>query len=321
MATSGTVGQTVISTAKVIEHAVRRCGLSASSQTPETVYVAKDCLHLLLMHYANTSLNLWCVERKLVGLQVGRREYTLPIGTSNVLNVQQSTPILATQSSLVGNLQTLTSTSTLVRVGVKFSVLPTTPFVVSVSTDNVTFKSAAQGIPSELSGVDNTYWFDLDLATAAQYVSVSGGTVEALYAVTGVMDLPVSPWNRDNYAELPNKNAVSSTVTNYLFNRQMEPTLLVWPVPIDGMRHLSMMVHRQIQDVGSLTQSLAIPTRWFEATIIQLAFRLSMELPGVDPTRIKMLSDLATKFNIEVTGEETDSAPISVDPGISVYTR
>jgi len=73
MATSGTVGQTVISTAKVIEHAVRRCGLLASQQTPEVVYVAKDCLFLLLMHYANTSLNLWCVERKLVGLQEGRR--------------------------------------------------------------------------------------------------------------------------------------------------------------------------------------------------------------------------------------------------------
>ena len=70
-----------------------------------------------------------------------------------------------------------------------------------------------------------------------------------------------------------------------------------------------------------MTQTLAIPNRWFEATIIQLAFRLSMELPGIDAERIKMLLDLSEKFKIESTEGETDSAPISISPGISVYTR
>ena len=321
MATSGTIGQTVISTAKVIEHAVRRCGLPASAQTPETVYVAKDCLYLLLMHYANTSLNLWCVSNELVGLQPGQKEYVLPAGTNNVLSMQQSTPQLTTQLSLSATKQVLTASSTLVRIGLKFSVLPTTDFNISTSTDDATYTQRVACKLLDLRGVDEVYWFDLDPVVAAKYVLVSAGTLSAVYSATGISDLPITPWNRDTYATIPNKNSQGGTITNYLFNKLMEPTVTLWQVPSDETRHLSLLLHRQVQDVGSLTQSLAIPTRWFEPTIIQLAFRLSMELPGVDPTRIKMLSDLASKFTIEATGEETDSAPIDINPGISSYTR
>lgn len=321
MATSGTVGQTVISTAKVIEHAVRRCGLLASQQTPEVVYVAKDCLFLLLMHYANTSLNLWCVERKLVGLQEGRREYTLPIGTNDVLSMQQSTPQLAAQTSLVGTVQTLDQTYSLVRIGVKFSVLPMSSFTIDTSTDGVSYDTQVSVSLIHVTDIGEVYWFELEVPTAAAYVRVSDGTPSAVYSATSVTDLYVSAWNRDDYANMPNKHAQSSTVTNYLFNKLMAPTVTLWPVPSNDTIHLSMLVHQQVQDVGSLTQTLAIPTRWFESTIIQLAFRLSMELPGVDPTRIKMLADLSTKFNIEATGGESDSAPINVNPGISSYTR
>lgn len=321
MATSGTIGQTVISTAKVIEHAVRRCGLPASSQTPETVYVAKDCLFLLLMHYANTSLNLWCVDTHYVGLQPGQKEYTLPTGTNNVLNAQQSTPTLAPQQSLSTTTQVLTATSTLVRVGLKFSTLPTTDFTISTSTDGVSYTTRVSCKVLDLAGVNAVYWFDLDPVVSAKHVQVSSGTLSAVYSATGVSDLPVTPWNRDTYAAIPNKNSQGGTITNYLFNKLMAPSITLWQVPSDETRHLSLLLHRQVQDVGSLTQSLAIPTRWFESTIIQLAFRLSMELPGVDPTRIKMLSDLASKFNIEAMSEETDSAPIEIEPGISPYTR
>jgi len=321
MATSGTIGQTVISTAKVIEHAVRRCGLQASMQTPETVYVAKDCLFLLLMHYANTSLNLWCVDTKYLGLQPGQKEYTLPVGTNNVLSAQQSTPTLATQLSLNATTQVLTASAALVRVGLKFSVLPTTDFTVSTSTDGVSYTSRVACKVLDLRGINEVYWFDLDPVVTATHVQVSSGTLSAVYSATSVSDLPVMSWNRDTYAAIPNKNSQGGTITNYLFNKLMDPSITLWQVPSDETRHMSLMLHRQVQDVGALTQSLAIPTRWFEPTIIQLAFRLSMELPGVDPTRIKMLSDLASKFSMEVMSEETDSAPIDVQPGISPYTR
>lgn len=321
MTTSGTVGQTIISTAKVIEHALRRAGVLASAQTPEIVDIAKECLFLLLTHYSNTSFNLWCVERKVIGYEPGRKEYLLPSQTNDVLNVLHGTPTLASILSLASNVATLESVQSVTRVGIKFSVLPTADYTVSVSSNGTDFYVGATGKSSNTVDVDSVYWFDFDPLATCLSLSVSGGTVEAVYAATSVSEIPITPLNRDQYAELPNKDTPSSTVVNYLFNKTLNPSLFVWPVPSDKTRHMVVWVHRQIQDVGGLTQTLAIPSRWFESTIIQLAFRLSMELPGVDPARIKMLSELSQTFAIEVENEETDSAPSYVRPGISPYTR
>jgi len=319
MATSGTVAQTVISTAKVLEHALRRAGLPASAQTPDTVDVARECLYLLLAHYANTSLNLWCIEQKFIALVAGQPEYLLPAGTNDVLNVHLCTPTLLAQSEFAANISTLSAAATAVRAGVKFSVAPTTDFEIQTSLDGIDYSTVLACKAVDV--VQGVNWYNLPVFAYCQYVKVSAGTVETIYAASSTSEIPVSPLNRDQYADLPNKSAMSEVPVNYLFNKTLAPSVILWQVPSEGTRHLSLYVHRQVQDVGSLTQTLAIPSRWFEATIIQLAFRLSMELPGIPPERIKMLLDLSEKFKIESTEGETDSAPISISPGISVYTR
>ena len=321
MATSGTIGQTVISTDKVIEHSLRRAGVPPSKTTPEIVHIARECLYLLLMHYANTSLNLWCIEKHIISHEPGKREYALPVGSNDVLNVLHGTPRLAEETSLVGNLQTLEQVSDLVRVSLTFSTLPPTNFSLETSVDGLTYDQTLDIQLSEVPQAGTKYWFDLDPLVSAKFVRVSSGTVSGIESAVNVTEIPVSVLNRDQYAELPNKTQSSTTVVNYLFNKTLEPSVTLWPVPSDGSTHLIIWVHRQIQDVGGLTQTLAIPQRWFEPTIIQLSFRLAMELPDVDPARIKMLLDLSEKFKIEVTGGETDSSPMYVQPGISGYTR
>ena len=321
MATSGTVGQTVISTAKVLEHALRRCQIPTSNQTPETVLIAEECLYLLLMHYANTSFNLWCVDKVFIGYQDGRKDYPLPTGSNDVLNVLHCTPQLATKTTLIVNVQTLDQFYRVVRVGVKFSVLPLVDFIISTSADGVTYTDRKSARVTDLSDSSLTYWYEFDPAVNCKYVQVSSGTVSSMLVATSTTDIPVSQLNRDMYSGLPNKDMPSSTVTNYLFGKTLDPFLTLWPVPNDETRHLMLWVHRNIQDVGRLTQVLAIPQRWFESTIIQLAFRLSLELPGVPDARIQLLSGLAAKFQIEASGEETDSAPIFLQPRIGSYTK
>ena len=321
MSTSGTIGQTVISTSKVLEHALRRAGVATSLQTPETVYIAQECLYLLLTHYSNDGLNLWCLEPKIIGYEAGRKHYTLPVGTTDVLNVMHARPTLVAQESLVANKVTLPAATTVTRVGIKFSALPTVDFTIDASIDDVVYTQQATSKVFELSDVGRIYWFDLNVAAPYKYITVSTGTVESMYICASVVEIAISPFNRDDYTALPNKDLPSATVTNYLFNKTLEPFITVWPVPTDIDAHLVVWVHRQVQDVGKLTQLLAIPQRWFEATIIQLAFRLSMELPGVDPARVTLLQSLSEKFKIEVGSKETDSAPITLQPNISVYTR
>lgn len=321
MTTSGTVGQTIISTAKVIEHALRRCGLPTSAQSPEIVEIAQSCLFVLLTNFANSPLNLWCVERRLLGYESGRAEYKLPSGTSAVLNVLHCRPD-AVLGSVESNILTLETTASVVQVGMQFSALPITDFVIETSLDGVTYTVVKQVsvIADEVNDSSEVYWFALDVRINCAFVRISQGTVSGLYACTSVTELTIEPLNRDSYAGLPNKASQAEQPTGYLFNKLLEPTLVLWPVPLDSTKHMALWVHRQVQDVGRLTQQLAIPARWYDATITHLAFRLSMELPGVDPARIALLQGLADKLTFEAAGEETDSAPIRLQPSIGAYT-
>lgn len=92
MATSGTVGTTRINTAKLIEKAVRRCGLSPASITNETIETAKEDLFMLLMSISSRGRNLWCVDHAYIAIVAGQATYQLPDGGLEVLSLLVETP-------------------------------------------------------------------------------------------------------------------------------------------------------------------------------------------------------------------------------------
>lgn len=233
MATSGTIATTVIKTSRLIEKALRRCGINPASATVETLDTAREDLFMLMMSLSNRGLNLWCVDQQTVQLVAGQATYPLPAGTLDVLNVLLQTP-------------------------------------------------------------------------------QDGG---------GWRDFPLSAYNRDEYASLPNKSQASTRPTCYWFEKLRVPQLTLWPVPSDDTRRLLVFRHRQIQDVGALTEELEIPSRWLEAVCWQLALRLAFELPEVKPDRVAAIQAMRQEMTIEVEGGETDSAPVYFAPTIGVYTR
>jgi len=48
---------------------------------------------------------------------------------------------------------------------------------------------------------------------------------------------------------------------------------------------------------------------------------MSLELPGVDMTRVAYLETQANKYLAQAEEEERDKSPIYIAPNISVYTR
>jgi hypothetical protein len=74
-------------------------------------------------------------------------------------------------------------------------------------------------------------------------------------------------------------------------------------------------------DVGDLYGELEVPQRWYEAVVMMLAHRMSLELPGVDMARVQYLEGQAEKYLGIVEEEERDKSPIYFSPNISVYTR
>lgn len=307
MATSGTVGLTRINTSKMLEKVTRRCGLSPQVLTPEIVEDALESLFMLLLSLSNRGLNLWCIDKQLMPLVSGQATYPLPKGTQGVLNLLYARPTPVVEGSVV-------------RFGVKFSTLPTVPFNLQTSLDGVTWTTVETFAVPTTTGVFN--WYDLDPTITANYFQVShDGVVEQTLFSSSNSEIVVTPFNRDDYTNQPSKTHQSGFVTNYYFEKLVDPQITLWPVPNDDTRCLVLYRYRQIQDVGSLTQEIELPSRWYEAISWHWAARLAFEIPGVDAERRKDVLNMAQGMTIEVEAGESDNAPVYFAPKIGVYTR
>lgn len=322
MATSGTINTTTINTGKLLEKAIRRCGLMPSILTPEIVQTSLEDLFLFLTSLSVRGVNLWCVDHQLLSQVPGQIKYLLPNGTQDLLNVLQST------HSFVDGTVTSTATDeelaasdilTALRFTVTFSSVPAT-FNFQTSPDGVVWTTAQSFTDTFVAGTQ--YWFDLDPSVAAQYFRIhsAGQVVSNFQVCTSIRDIPLSVFNRDDYTAIPNKAMQSSTVTSYYFEKLIAPVINLWPVPSDSDKCLSIYRYHQIEDIGALTNELAIPNRWFEHVCWQWAARLAFEIQGVDPARRQEVLKMASQFEIEAESGEFDGAPTFYAPNISGYT-
>ena len=320
MATSGTIGRTEVPTVKVIEHALRRCGILPSSQTPEIVQIALDCLYFMLIHSANTTFNLWCIDRLLMGTREGQKRYALPVGTQDLLNVVRGTPETI-PGTLSVDTYTFSSENIVNKLAIKYSTLPQANLTIEVQDTEDNWLSVGTILASENYTINDWHWYDLDPSLMAKAIRVTGIDAIEMRPSVPVTEIPLEPLNQDQYLALPNRDARTGSVVNYLFDKKLNPSIILWGVPDDDSQYLWVRVHRQVQDVGRLTQTLGIPHRWFESVVTLLASKLAIEVPGVDPARITLLQNLASKINLEASEGETDLAPVNFLPGISAYTR
>ncbi len=327
MATSGTVGTTVIDSAKVLEHAFRRCRVKPALQTPEVVATAMESLYMLLISLANRGINLWCVETDYIGLAQGQAAYDTPAGTIDILNLiyTQPTRSTGTDSQTATSITTNLGASTLIkRVGIKVSsVTASGTLTLAHSTDNAAWTTIQTETKTDWA-TDTWYWFNLDPSVTDIYFKASFGaavTFSEFYLASALYDLPLTIWNRDTWSVINNKTQQARPATNYYYEKLLTPRFTLWPVPNNNYDHVTLFRHRQVQDVGSLSQSLEIPQRWFDGIVWQLCATICFELDMVDPALIPNILTMAAQNLINAEQNETDGAPIMLQPGIGVYSR
>lgn len=326
MSTSGTVALTNLDTVKIIEHAFRRCKVPTAKQTAEAVMIAKENLYLLLTALSNRGLNLWCVETQYVGLTDDKATYVAPAGTVDILNViyTQPTRTEGTDTTAATSVATELDASTQIyRIGIKCSAI--------TASDTLTLAQSANGSSwTTISTHTKTdwatstwYWFNLDPSVTNVHFRASFGsaaTFTEFYLASALYDLPVSQWNRDTWSTLNNKNTSGRPSTCYYFEKKLTPQLTLWPVPNNNYDHLTLFLHRQIQDVGTMVQNIEVPQRWVESIIWQLTVRLAFELPEVPGDIISAVTAMSQQFLLEVEDEESDGAPLYITPNIRGYT-
>jgi hypothetical protein len=357
MAYSGTYGTTVINVQKLIDHGARRCGKLAEELTSEQVLSSRESLHFLLSSLINRGIQYWAISKEVVGLQADKYQYTLPNGAVDALNVlyrtmnrpdgsytssaggtvsnlyDQDVETYCQQTSANGNFTVNFGTSNPIYAG-SIGFLPYVAgggsavwtITLQYSTDNSTW-STLDSLGS-ITVTDNKWvWTDIDPGQNVAYYRIlaSNGTTLALrewFIGNNSREIQMSRLNRDDYTNLPNKNFTANQPYQFWFNRTIpNPTINLWPTPSDPFIQMTVWYSRQIMDVGSLTDELEIPERWYEATVMMLAHRMSLELPAVGMEKVAYLEKMADKYLYEAEQEERDKSPIYFAPNISVYTR
>ena len=350
MSTSGTVGQTVISVQKLIDHGARRAGKLAEELTVEQVEASKDSLYYLLSNLANVGIHYWCIDKIILGLTPEKYIYTLPVGTIDVLNANyrtlnanttggnSSSGIAANAfdgiytnicqlSNNTGYIGVALGTSIYIgTVGILPAVSGSVTLTIETSSDGVVWTNVYS--PGATTWVAGTWiYYDLDPSNLQPYwrIKQSAGVNMGVYQVvfgSNANEIPLARLNRDDYTNLPNKNFLSNRPLQYWFDRTIpQPSMYVWPSSNTYAPQIVAWRHRQVQDVGDLSGELEIPQRWYMAIQNMLAHQMALELPAVDPARATYLETQAEKYWNMAEQEERDKSPICFAPNISYYTR
>lgn len=327
MAVSGTISATTFNTNKVIDHAFRRCKITAQRVTAEMQSIATDVLYLLLSEMASVRTPSWCIEKLILPFYEGQPNVTLPLGTEEVLNanyryLQPVTGAVVSTSTVYQ--VNFTSSTVVSTVGIKWSAAAV-PLTFSVSNDNLTWTVVDTVTPSATAG--QITWFDIYPAIAYQYFKITATSGTLSYSVITLgntpSEIPFGVLNRDSYVAQSNQ-IFAGRPTTYWFQRDInQPILHLWPAPNLAAEGAQLIVwrHRQIMDVGTLQQELDIPQRWYEAIVSQLAFKLAQEIDVVDANLLVPLSQAAALNMNTAWNGDNDGSPTTIQPWIAPYTR
>jgi predicted small secreted protein len=327
MAFSGTVSTTVFNTNKVIDHAYRRCRVTAQRVTAELQGIATDALYLLLSELSSVKTPSWCIEKVILPFYEGQPNVTLPLGTVEVLNANYrylqavSGSNIVTATTYQVNFASTTVVST---VGIEWSAV-SAPLSFSVSTDGITWTVVDTVTPTAVAG--EITWFDIFPALAYAYFKITATSGVLSYTTITLgntpNEIPFGALNRDSYVAQANQ-IFAGRPTTYWFQRDInQPVMHLWPAPNQAAELAQLIVwrHRHIMDVGTLQQELEIPQRWYEAIVSKLASKLAMETDAVDMNLIPMLDAKAEVALRAAWDGDNDGSPITITPAIGCYTR
>ena len=355
MAYSGTTGQTTVNVDQLISYAFRESGKQSEEITPEYVDADKQALFYNLQILSNRGVNLWLLQNQLYGALTAQQQLVLP---KTVIDVRESNwvyivnsaasaylPVANPDSPTVFDLnldQVATSTSGANYFGLTYPQpqpvfyvgfngyavgggTTTYNFAYEVSDDGITWKLIQQFPATTLKDREWKY-FNISTTPNYQYYRLretvlSTFSIRQIVFSTSQQVIPLARLNRDDYWNLPNKQFPSVRSLQFWFDRQIEPSMYLWPVPNNDFQMFQLIVEVQMQDVGSLTDQIYVPDRWLNCIQKQLSHSLSLQLPGTDMARVQYLEMQAEKSFLQASEEDRDKSPIYFQPNISYYTR
>ena len=292
MATSGSTDFN-LDASDIIEEAFERCGLEF--RTGYDARTARRSLNLMFADWANKGVNLWKVEQvvqNLAQLSSTSAVATYPVGTITAT-------VVASGSFSLGETITGSTSGTTAEIITK----PT------ATTKTLTIPSgaftASETITGSSSAAITTISADPSLIDAQKTIDVLSVVIRR-----DDTDTEIGRMGRAEYLHVPTKTT-QGRATRYFVNRQITPTITIWPVPENSTDQLVYYRFIRLEDIDASTNDANVPFRFLPCMVSGLAYYLSLKRK---PQLTPMLKQIYDEEFMNASLEDREKVAFTIVP-------
>jgi hypothetical protein len=159
----------------------------------------------------------------------------------------------------------------------------------------------------------------LSLVSGTAAYSLASNYTDLLEVVvrnSSSVDTSLSKMSRSEYLAIPNKTNTGRP-TQYFYNRQVTPSITLWPTPNDSTDTLVYYYVNRIQDVDALQNTTDAPFRFLPCMVAGLAYYIAIKKA---PERVQMLKSIYEEEFQRAADEDEDRVSLKLQPGMD-YMR
>jgi len=155
------------------------------------------------------------------------------------------------------------------------------------------------------------------LTSGTRTYSLSADVIDILSAVVtrSSTDFSLTRVSRDDDLNIPNK-ATTGRPTQFFLDRQVTPSLRLWPTPDNSTDVIVYNALTRIDDADTAINTLDVPFRFYPCLAAGLAYYLSLKRA---PNRTQMLKAIYEEEFERAMGEDRDRASFTVTPEYTFF--
>ena len=284
--------------ADYIEEAFERCGLEV--RTGYDLKTARRSLNILFADWANRGLNRWTISQETLSLANGISEY--PLGTLT-LSVASSASF-SVGETITGGTSSATASVT--------SVPSSTSLAITIPSG--TF-SSSETITGGTSSASTTSSGTVSFSDVTSSIDILSAVVRQNDGTSTQSDTSITRVSRDTFLSISNKRS-TSTPSQFYVDRQIIPTLRLWPTPNSSSLKLVFDRLTRIQDADADVNTVDVPFRFYPCLTAGLAYYIAMKK---SPERVKLLKAVYEEEFERAAAEDRDRSSLSLTPSSTYY--
>jgi|TARA_R100001079_G_C4447328_1_gene151844 hypothetical protein len=284
--------------ADYIEEAFERCGLEV--RTGYDLKTARRSLNILFADWANRGLNRWTISQETLSLANGISEY--PLGTLT-LSVASSASF-SVGETITGGTSSATASVT--------SIPSSTSLAITIPSGTFT---SSETITGGTSSASTTSSGTVSFSDVISSIDILSAVVRQNDGTSTQSDTSITRVSRDTFLSISNKRS-TSTPSQFYVDRQIIPTLRLWPTPNSSSLKLVFDRLTRIEDADADVNTVDVPFRFYPCLTAGLAYYIAMKKT---PERVKLLKAVYEEEFERAAAEDRDRSSLSLTPSSTYY--